>query len=270
MSSPRTGNTVTMITPEDIAGALAVAMARRGEAQAECPLFTDPYAEVFVEAAEARGFQLPVGEMADQIQGIANYTSSRTKWFDEYFIAAGAHGIEQVVIVASGLDARAWRLPWISGTTIFEIDNAAVLQFKEETLRERGDTPAVSTYVPVPADLTGDWDSALRDAGFDPSEPTAWALEGVLPYVADGPHLLFDRIQELSAPGSRVAVEGVGSGVATWLGVHDWETTAITAQELMTRYGRCGAHDAIDMIPDTVFVDAKRRMWAETVLSPSA
>lgn len=270
MSSPRTGNTVAMTRPDDIAGALAVAMARRGEAHSDCPLFSDPYAEVFVAAAEARGIQLPEGDMAERIAGMANYTSSRTKWFDEYFIAAGANGIDQVVIVAAGLDARAWRLPWVSSTTIFEIDNPAVLRFKAETLRERGDEPSVSNYVPVPADLTADWDDALRDAGFDPSEPTAWALEGLLPYVDDGPHLFFDRIHELSAPGSRVAVEGVGPGVAGWLAAHDWQANSISAQELMTRYGRCGAHDAVDLVPETVFVDAKRRMWSETVLVPSA
>lgn len=270
MSSPRKGNTVAMTHPDDLAGALAVAMARRGEAHSECPLFSDPYAEVFVAAAEAKGIRLPEGDMAARIEGMANYTSSRTKWFDEYFIAAGANGIDQVVIVAAGLDARAWRLPWISSTTIFEIDNPAVLGFKEETLRERGDEPSVSTYVPVPADLTGDWHDTLRDAGFDPSEPTAWAVEGLLPYVSDGPHLLFDRIHELSAPGSRVAVEGVGSGIEGWLAAHEWQASAITAQKLMTRYGRCGAHDAVDVVPGTVFVDAKRRMWSETVLVPSA
>jgi methyltransferase (TIGR00027 family) len=259
-----------MKSPDGIAGPLAVAMARRGEAHSDCPLFTDPYAQVFVDAAEARGYELPTGEAAERIKGIANYTSSRTKWFDEYFIAAGANGIEQVVIIAAGLDARAWRLPWISETRIFEVDNPEVLRFKEETLRERGDTPAASKYVAVPADLTTGWHDALRDAGFDPSEPTAWALEGVLPFVADGPHLLFDRIHELSAPGSRVAVEGVGSGVATWLTGHDWQTNTISAQDLMTRYGRCGAHDAIDNVPETFFVDAKRRMWSETVLIPSA
>jgi methyltransferase (TIGR00027 family) len=259
-----------MTHPDDLAGALTVAMARRGEAHADCPLFSDPYAQVFVDAAEARGYELPAGEMADRINGIANYTSSRTKWFDEYFIAAGANGIEQVVILAAGLDARAWRLPWISGTTIFEIDNPTVLRFKEETLRERGDSPAVSNYVAVPADLTGDWQDALRAAGFDPAEPTAWSFEGLLPFVADGPNLFFDRIHDLSAPGSRVAVEGVGPGVAAWLTGHDWQANTITAHDLMTRYGRCGAHDAVDTVPETIFVDAKRRMWSETALTSSA
>ncbi|MBO0681507.1 SAM-dependent methyltransferase [Mycolicibacterium sp. S2-37] len=247
-----------MTSPDSIAGALAVAIARRGEAHADCPLFNDPYAQVFIDAAEARGCAIPVGESADGLEGFANYTSSRTKYFDEFFIAAGANGIEQVVIVAAGLDARAWRLPWISNTTIFEIDHPGVLQFKADALSEHGDTPSVQRYVPVPADLTDGWDAALRDAGFDAAEPTAWAIEGLLPHVEDGPQLLFDRIHELSAPTSRVAVEAVGSGVIRWLAERGWEAKTTTAQELMTRHGRCGAHDTVDAVPDTVFVEAKR------------
>lgn len=246
-----------MTSPDDIAGALAVAVARRGEAHADCPLFNDPYAQVFIDAAEAGGCRIPVGE-ADRMAGFANYTSSRTKWFDEFFIAAGANGLEQVVIVAAGLDARAWRLPWVSGTTIFDVDRPEVLRFKADALRERGDSPSVQRYVSVPTDFTADWGKVLLDAGFDPGEPTAWGVEGLLPYVEEGPSPIFDRIHDLSAPASRVAVEAVGPGLTDWLTKRGWQATTTTAQELMTRHGRCGAHDAIDTVPDSVFVEAKR------------
>lgn len=247
-----------MTKPDDIAGALAVAIARKGEAHADCPLFNDPYAQVFIDAAEARGCNVAASTPADRLEGFANYTSSRTKYFDEFFIAAGAFGIQQVVIVAAGLDARAWRLPWVSDTTIYEIDHPGVLRFKADALHAHGDTPSVQRYVPVPADLTDGWDIALRDAGFDPAEPTAWAIEGLLPYVDDGPHLLFDRIHELSAPSSRMAVEAAGPGITRWLADRGWQGKTTTAQELMTRHGRCGAHDVVDTVPDTVFVEAKR------------
>jgi methyltransferase (TIGR00027 family) len=247
-----------MTTPDGIVSALAVALARQSESHADCPLFNDPYAQVFIDAAVSRGCQLPTEEMSERINGIANYASSRTRWFDEYFIAAGAHGLEQMVIVAAGLDARAWRLPWVGGTTVFEIDHPGVLKFKNEALREHGDSPSVSRYVPVPADLSDNWPDALHEAGFDTSEPTAWAVEGLLPYVSDGPHLLFDRIHQMSPPGSRLAVEAVGTGVADWLTAQGWQATTIGAQELMTRYGRCGDHSDRDAQTDTVFVDAKR------------
>jgi methyltransferase (TIGR00027 family) len=219
---------------------------------------TDPYAQIFIDAAEARGCDIPVDDSADRIRGFANYTSSRTKWFDEFLIASGAYGLEQVVIVAAGLDARAWRLPWVSEATVFEVDTPGVLRFKTDALRDHGDSPSVPRYVPVPADLTADWDDALRDAGFDASEPTAWAIEGLLPHVEDGSHPLFDRIHALSARSSRLAVEAVGPGVSEWLTQRGWEAKTTTAQELMTRHGRCGAHDIVDTVPDTVLVEAKR------------
>jgi methyltransferase (TIGR00027 family) len=175
-------------------------------------LYTDPYAEVFIDEAIARGWELPQRHLAERIRSISGYAASRTKWFDEFFIAAGAGGIEQAVILAAGLDARAWRLPWNDGSVVYEIDQPKVLAFKTDTLRAHGAQPA-ARYVPVPVDLRHDWPNALREAGFDPSEPTAWAAEGLLPYLpADGQDLLFERITDLSAQGSRVAVEAFGAG----------------------------------------------------------
>ena len=200
------------ITESVGATALGVAWARSQESSSERPLYTDPYAEVFIEEAITRGWELPQRHMAERIRSISGYAASRTKWFDEFFIAAGAGGIEQAVILAAGLDARAWRLPWNDGSVVYEIDQPKVLAFKTETLHTRGADPAVR-YVAVPVDLRHDWPKALRDAGFDASKPTAWAAEGLLPYLpADGQDLLFERIAELSAPGSRVGVESFGAG----------------------------------------------------------
>ena len=150
--------------------------------------------------------------MIERIRSISAYAASRTKWFDEFFIAAGAGGIDQAVILAAGLDARAWRLPWNDGSVVYEIDQPKVLAFKTGTLRARGVEPA-TRYVAVPIDLRRDWPKALREAGFDATEPTAWAAEGLLPYLpADAQDLLFERIAELSARGSRVGVEAFGAG----------------------------------------------------------
>jgi methyltransferase (TIGR00027 family) len=152
--------------------------------------------------------------IAEQIQRRARtiwgYAASRTKHFDEYFIAAGAAGIQQVVILAAGLDARAWRLPWVSDTVVFEIDQPKVLQFKADTLRAHG-AQAAARDVAVPIDLRQDWPTALQENGFDASAPTAWLAEGLLPYLpAAAQDLLFDRIQALSATDSRIAVEAFG------------------------------------------------------------
>jgi methyltransferase (TIGR00027 family) len=200
------------ITESVGATALGVAWARSQESTSACPLYTDPYAEVFIEEAIKRGWKLPPDYMQERIRSISGYAASRTKWFDEFFIAAGAGGIEQAVILAAGLDARAWRLPWNEGTVVYEIDQPKVLEFKSETLHARGADPAIR-HVAVPVDLRHDWPKALRDAGFDASKPTAWAAEGLLPYLAaDGQDLLFERIAQLSAQDTRVGVESFGGG----------------------------------------------------------
>lgn len=221
MSSPKAGKPVAMARTEsdswDVTEgvgqtALGVAMARAEESVSECPLFTDPYAQLFLDAATERGWQRPPPYMIERIRSISAYAASRTKWFDEFFISAGASGIEQAVILAAGLDARAWRLPWVHGSVVYEIDQPKVLAFKAQTLRAHGAQPA-ARYVQVPADLRQDWPKALRDAGFDPSKPTAWAAEGLLPYLpADAQDLLFERIHLHSARDSRIAVESFGAG----------------------------------------------------------
>ena len=192
--------------------ALGVAMARAQETTTECPLFTDPYAQLFLDAATERGWQQPPSSTIQRIRSIAAYAASRTKWYDEFFIAAGASGVEQAVILAAGLDARAWRLPWVSESVVYEIDQPKVLEFKTQTLASHDARPA-ARYVAVPVDLRQDWPKALRDAGFDPSAPTAWAAEGLLPYLpADAQDLLFERIHLHSARDSRIAVESFGAG----------------------------------------------------------
>ncbi|MDF3337606.1 SAM-dependent methyltransferase [Mycolicibacterium septicum] len=200
------------ITESVGATALAVAMARANETTADSPLFTDPYAQMFLDAAATRGWRPPTGAMAQRIRAIGNYAAARTKWFDEFFLASGAAGIRQSVILAAGLDARAWRLPWIHDSVVFEIDQPQVLQFKEGVLASHRVAPK-ARHVAVPVDLRQDWPKALRDAGFDASEPTAWSVEGLLPYLpADAQDLLFERITELSARDSRIAVEAFSPG----------------------------------------------------------
>jgi methyltransferase (TIGR00027 family) len=193
--------------------AVGVAWSRALEAESDHPLFTDPYARLFVDAAMARTRRQPPKYLLDRLRAIGGYAASRTKWFDEFFIAAGANGVDQAVILAAGLDARGWRLPWLDGTVLYEIDQPKVLAFKSETLAGHDAKPSVSRYVAVPADLRHDWPKALHEAGFDTTAPTAWAAEGLLPYLpAAGQDSLFERVAELSTTGSRVAVESFGAG----------------------------------------------------------
>jgi methyltransferase (TIGR00027 family) len=131
----------------------------------------------------------------------------RTRFFDDFFVQATGSGITQAVILASGLDTRAYRLAWPAGTVVFEIDQPEVIEFKTRTLAGLGAEPTAQRRT-VAIDLRDDWPAALASAGFDTTRPTAWSAEGLLPYLPpEAQDRLFDNITALSAPGSRVATE---------------------------------------------------------------
>ena len=152
--------------------------------------------------AQASEIEPTIGARA---QLMVDFMATRTAFFDEFFLGAADSGVRQVVILASGLDARAWRLPWPEGTVVYELDQPKVLEFKTATLQQHGALPT-SRLVNVPIDLRQDWPKALQEAGFDPTQPSAWSAEGLVRYLpADAQDLLFERIHALSAPGSWLA-----------------------------------------------------------------
>lgn len=218
----RTDNDSWEITESVGATALGVASARAAETRSDNPLISDPFAQVFLDAAGDGVWnwhsapQLPPElveaepELPLQMQSMVDYMASRTAFFDRFFTDGTAAGIQQAVILAAGLDARSWRLPWPAGTTVYELDQTRVLDFKASTLAAHGAEPACHR-IPVAVDLRQDWPAALRKAGFDPAAPSVWSAEGLMPYLpAAAQDLLFERINELAAPGSRVAVEALG------------------------------------------------------------
>src|SRR6201999_233894 len=218
----RTDNDSWEITESVGATALGVAGARAIETESDNPLISDPFARVFLNAAGDGMWnmfglsELPPEvveaepDVALRMQARVDYMASRTAFFDGFFLDAANTGVRQVVILAAGLDSRAWRLPWPDGTTVYELDQPKVLEFKASTLAEHGAKPTCN-LVSVPVDLRHDWPAALRQAGFDPSAPSVWSAEGLMPYLpAAAQELLFERVQGLTAIGSRVAVEALG------------------------------------------------------------
>jgi methyltransferase (TIGR00027 family) len=219
--------------------ALFVAAARALEAQKPDPLAVDPYAEVFCRAVGGRAAdvlddKVPDHELktADWGQHFVNFQGARTKYFDEYFRRAADAGARQVVILAAGLDSRAYRLSWPDGTTIFELDRPQVLDFKREVLAGQGAQPRAERRE-VAVDLREDWPQALRDNGFDAAKPSAWIAEGLLIYLpAAAEEQLFSGIDGLAAPGSHVAVEdGAPMDAEDFEAALEQERAAIAAGE---------------------------------------
>lgn len=193
--------------------ALFVAAARALEAQRDDPLAVDPFAEVFCRAVG--------GDWADVLDGNApdhrlksefgevfqTFLGARTKFFDDFFQRATAEGVRQIVILAAGLDARAYRLEWPSGTVVFELDQPQVLKFKRAVLARHGVAPTTDRRE-VAVDLREDWPKALRDSGFDPAKPSAWLAEGIMMYLpAWAQEKLCTGIDSLAASGSHAALE---------------------------------------------------------------
>ena len=180
-------------------------------------LIDDPFAEPLVRAVGLGFFvQAPDGEIDLEevdprfnMRRAAEGMTVRTRWFDKLFTDAAAAGVRQAVILAAGLDARAYRLDWPDGTTVYELDQPEVIDFKTNTLAGLDAKPKANR-VTIAIDLRDDWPKALLDNGFDLEQPTAWIAEGLLIYLPpEAQDLLFDRINELSAPGSRVATEHI-------------------------------------------------------------
>jgi methyltransferase (TIGR00027 family) len=199
-------------------GATATMVAAGRARATRAALIDDRFAEPLVRAVGVEFFTRWAAGELDSVdvdvpgapwgmQRMTDLLAARTRYIDAFFADAAAAGIRQVVILAAGLDARGYRLHWAPGTTVFEIDQPQVIEFKTATIRALGAEPAADIRA-VAVDLRHDWPSALRQAGFDTRQPAAWAAEGLLGFLPgqaqDG---LLDNITALSADGSRLVAE---------------------------------------------------------------
>jgi methyltransferase (TIGR00027 family) len=293
------------ITESVGATALSVAAARAVETGSDDPLIRDQFAYLLVSTAGR-----PWERLASSLEWIGDddhgrrahrlavdYQAVRTHYFDSYFADAVAAGIRQVVILAAGLDSRAFRLTWPAGTSVYEIDQPQVVAYKTTTLESAGAAPTADRRT-VQIDLRDDWATALTAAGFDSSQPTAWLAEGLLPYLpAEAQDRLFEIVTGLSAPGSRVAVEAFSLGTADnearrvarrarfdrmrqrlgldinvetltdqesdradaedWLTEHGWQVSAVSNADEMARLGRAIPADLADEAFTTKLLSAQ-------------
>jgi methyltransferase (TIGR00027 family) len=243
--------------PVGVARTAVLIAASRAQEQGRLDrLFDDPLAAGLVKAAGS----------ADDLSGVRTLAGDhfvlRTRYFDDELLASAA---PQVVIVAAGLDTRAFRLRWPPGTTLFELDLPELVEFKEDVLRDQDAQPACDRVV-VPCDLREDWATALIGAGYDPRRPTAWLLEGLFMFLPPdvGEQIMY-WVSALSARGSTLALEHVNrefrelpqmravharfgtmdarwqsdvEDPVWWLGGYGWHATVTHQADLAMRHGR--------------------------------
>ena len=287
------------------ATATMVAAARALATEDTDPIIDDPFAAPLVRAVGIDFFTRVVdgdidpaeaGENgAGELQTETDSLAVRTRFFDEFFVNAAAAGIQQSVILAAGLDSRAYRLDWPAGSVVYEVDQPEVVAFKTDTMASLGAEPTAQRRT-VSIDLRDDWPAALRMSGFDDSKPSAWSAEGLLMYLPpEAQDRLFDHITALSAPGSQIATEydptngqtmaergkvmsdrwasigcdvdlsglfyeGERNNVSDYLTERGWDVLARNRRDLFVEYGRVFADDpAHAVFRDIVSVIAIRR-----------
>jgi methyltransferase (TIGR00027 family) len=197
-------------------GATATMVAAQRALSSDAGLIDDPFAAPLVRAVGIDVYtrlvngEIPVTDGTDfDPARMARGMAVRTRFYDRFFVDATRSGIRQAVILAAGLDARAYRLPWPQGTVLYEVDLPEVIEFKTSTLAKLGAEPTVERRT-VAVDLRDDWPAALQEAGFDPQSPSAWSAEGLVVYLPpEAQDALFGSITALSAPRSQVASEFV-------------------------------------------------------------
>jgi methyltransferase (TIGR00027 family) len=290
------------------ATATMVAAARAVATEAPNPVINDPFAAPLVRAVGLDFFtrlvngDLPTPESGSEESQVGqrdlhletDSIAVRTRFFDDFFLNSARDGVGQSVILAAGLDARAYRLSWPRDSVVYEVDQPEVIAFKDGALAELAAAPAADRRT-VSIDLRDDWPAALRNSGFDDTKPAAWSAEGLLMYLPpEAQDRLFDKITELSAPGSRLATEfhpdnetsmserakefnqrwinlgcdidlsglffdGDRSDVVDYLTERGWDVTTRPRREMFADYGLVFPDDEMSQLRNIISVTATLR-----------
>ncbi len=210
MSDKATCNNVLGSTARWTAGV------RAKESLREDCLFNDPWAAAL---AGKEGKEWAEHRSGDNGVSIA----VRTRFFDDFLQrVTNEHMIRQVVLMAAGLDTRAFRLTWPEQTQLFELDQPQVLKYKEQILGSAGAQPTCKRHT-IAVDLTDPWTETLIMTGFDPQQPSAWLLEGFLLYLPNESvtHIL-DDITSLATSGSWIGFDIINSAMLTYKWTRQW------------------------------------------------
>lgn len=177
-----------------------MAAMRAIESQREDRLFNDPFAATLAGEAAFHEVKLRLDE-EDQA-----YVATRTRFFDDFLLRSQA---SQVVLLASGLDTRAYRLMWRPSTIVYELDFPEVLSYKNTLLQQ--ETSRCQHHL-IAADLTQAWQEKLLAAGYSPEVPSVWLIEGLVMYLSEAHvHALLQTVSNLSTVGSQLGLDLVNT-----------------------------------------------------------
>jgi methyltransferase (TIGR00027 family) len=226
-------------------------------------IIDDPFAEALVRATGLEYF----GRLVDDARyatdggddrvtaGLLHILAMHGRFLDHFLADAGRAGIRQVVLLASGLDTRPYRLWWPAGTTVYEIDLPDVIDFKNQVLRGLG-AKLTANRCSLGVDLRQDWLGTLRRAGFDDTQRTVWIAEnllvGYLPLA--GQNRLIEGVTAASAVGGWFA----GDHISTWTPLQ-----REAGRELIDRWRQNG----LDVAPDSLTYQADYRYLPEHLAS---
>lgn len=231
--------------------ALLVAAIRAEETKRPDPLFQDPFAD---QLAGDTGRQLLAEYRTNAGPGIP-IIEVRTRYYDEALAAACEDGVRQFVLLAAGMDARAFRLPWPAGSHLFELDQPELIAMKNAEL---ADVPSRCVRTPIAVNLAEDFATALRTHGFDPQAKTAWLVEGLLQYLDDAlVAQIFTHIDALSAAGSRLYFDVVGKTLLA-------SPVTAAARQLMQKLGAPWTFGCDD--PEAL---VEKHGWDAVVIEPA-
>jgi len=187
------------------------------------PLFNDPWAAALAGQEGLEWLERRIVDNNVDFRAVV----IRTRFFDDFLLRITTqYHIRQVVLVASGLDTRAFRLAWPEGTCLFELDRPQVLQFKDRVLSSVGVKPCCRHHA-IGVDLEGSWTDALSLAGFDPQQRSVWVLEGLFSYLSESSVLrLLDIVTAMATPGSWLGFEALSHDTVTSAAARLWEEVA--------------------------------------------
>ena len=195
---------------------MALFRALESSLPAERRLFEDPLARAFLSpslALVARlsrlpGFQELVPRLIDyRWPGARSSAVARTRFIDDAVGAALEEQIEQFVVLGAGFDSRAYRLPVLQQTTVFEVDHPDTLRQKRSAVeRALAVLPEHVRFVPTDFNQ-GDLEQAMAAAsggGYRQSARTFFLWEGVTHYLTEAAVDATLRWCSRAAPGSKL------------------------------------------------------------------